>query len=140
MTVEEQRLVRLYEAARGTWGDEEAATLMDQLCRWQDPATRSDVAALGARLEGVRAELRGEMAELRGEFSELRGEVRGEMGGLRGEMGGLRGEMGDLRREMGELSARLTDAMSAQVTRILAILVPTILAAVALAFAAGSVP
>jgi hypothetical protein len=104
MAVDEQRRIRLYEAARTVLGEQEAATLMEYLppTGWADTATKDDLDRLGA--------------ELRSELSQLRGELRGE---LRSELSGLRVEMHDALRE--------------QTTRLGTWMIPTWLSAVGLA-------
>ena len=61
-----------------------AATMMELLppVGWADVARQSDLVAV----RGEMAQLRGEMAELRGEMAELRAEVKGEIAELRGEV------------------------------------------------------
>jgi hypothetical protein len=103
-------------------GDTDAVTLIDQL-----PPAGHDIVTrqyLDERLDGLATELRVEMAELRGE---LRAELRGEMAELRGEMAGLRGEMAGLRGELKSHTLRT----------ILVVNIPSIIGAVALAFAAA---
>ena len=109
MAVEEQRLRRLYEAARRTWGDEEAATLMDELGRSRSLATRDDVAA-----------------------------VRADVGRLRDDLGVVRAEVETLRVRLESRMDGLDVELRVQAERLLGILVPTVLGGVSLAFAAGA--
>jgi hypothetical protein len=71
----------LYTAALNTWGPGPADALMSVIppSPWSDVARESDLAGI----RGEMAELRGEMAELRGEMAELRAEVRAEIAQLR---------------------------------------------------------
>ena len=71
---------------------------------WEQLATKTDLARLGAELRG---EMAGLGAELRGEMAGLGAELRGEMAELRGEMAELRGEMVELRGEMVTLGTDL---------------------------------
>jgi hypothetical protein len=78
----------LYIALEHQLGRGPTETLMQLLppVGWADVATTSDVesqgTALRSELTTLRSDLRGEMAELRGEMAEL----RGEMAELRGEI------------------------------------------------------
>lgn len=145
MTVETQRLERLYVAAQRALGEEEAATLMDELRRWQALATRADVDAAGARVDVMGSDLRTEMvslrAELRGEMAELGTELRGEMATLRVDLRAEMAELGtELRREIADVRleiAALRTEVYRQGNRVIVTLVPTILTAVGLGTLVG---
>jgi ribosomal protein L29 len=133
MPVEERRRLHLYEVARDRLGVDAADTLMELLPP-MDPselATRSDLALtrseLRTEMAELRTELRTEMAELRTEMAELRTELRTEMAELRTE----------LRTEMAELRVAVATMMREQTNRLLALVVPTMLTAVGLSFAAA---
>lgn len=56
---------------------------------WADVARQSDLVEVRGEMADVRgemAEVRGEMAAVRGEMAQLRGELTGEIGKLRGEV------------------------------------------------------
>jgi hypothetical protein len=74
VTVDEQRRLRLFEAAREVLGEQEAATLMEYL----PPVGSADIATKGD-LGVLRAEFRAEMAEFRAEMAEFRSEIRVEL-------------------------------------------------------------
>jgi hypothetical protein len=80
MTTEEKRH-RLYMRLGDVLGDEEAATLMEQLppvgIGWADVARRDEVATK-ADLEQLRGEVKADLAELRGEIKAQGGELRAE--------------------------------------------------------------
>ena len=105
-------------------GERPAASMMELLppVGWADVARRSDLVAV----RGEMAELRG---ELKGEIAELRTELRGEMAGLRVE---LKGEMAELRGEIGRLDGRIT----AQLPKLVAANVASVIAVAGLVLAA----
>ncbi|MDZ4826972.1 MAG: hypothetical protein SGJ13_10985 [Actinomycetota bacterium] len=111
MPIEERRRLHLYEAARERLGVDAADTLMELLPP-MDPselATKTDLAL-------TRSELRGQMAEIRREMAELRTELKGEMA---------------------ELRVAVADMMREQTNRLVMFVVPTMLTAVGLSFAAS---
>ena len=69
-------------------------------------ATRSDLERFGTSLRGEMGQL---SAELRGEMAQLSAGLRGEMAELRGEMVGLKGEL------RGEIKAQLPRLYAANV-------------------------
>jgi hypothetical protein len=82
--VSDQDRRELYEALERRLGQGPAGTMMELLppVGWPDVARQSDLVAV----RGEMAEVRGEMAELRGEMAELRAELKGEIAELRGEL------------------------------------------------------
>ena len=97
MPTEDENRRELFDLLEPTIGSRGAALLMARLppMDWTELATKRD-------LDALRAELRGEMTGLRGEMAEL----RGEMAGLRGEMAELRGELrGEMRAQLPKLVA-----------------------------------
>jgi hypothetical protein len=82
--VSDQDRRELYEALERRLGQGPAGTMMELLppVGWSDVARQSDLVAV----RGEMAEVRGEMAELRGEMAELRAELKGEIAELRGEL------------------------------------------------------
>jgi hypothetical protein len=108
----------LYEVLERELGRGPAATLMELLppVGWADVARQSDLVAT------------------RGEMAELRGELRGEMAGLRGEMAELRGDMAELRGEMAELRGE----MRAQLPKLYAANVASMIGVAGLVLAAAS--
>ncbi len=107
----------LYVALEHQLGQGPTDTLMKLLppVGWADVARASDVETLGIHLRGEMAELR---SELRGEMAELRSELRGEMAELRGEMAELRGEMAELR---GEIKAQLPRLYAANIASMIGV-------------------
>ena len=103
----------LYEALERELGRGAATTMMELLppVGWGDVARQSDLVAVRGEMAELRGELKGEMAELRGEMAEL----RGEMAGLRSE---LKGEMADLR---GEIKAQLPRLYAANVASMIGV-------------------
>jgi ribosomal protein L29 len=79
---------QLFTSLSRTLGEHPATIMMELLppFGWADVARQSDLAAI----RGEMAELRG---ELKGEMAELRAELKGEIAELRGEMAELRGEL-----------------------------------------------
>jgi tRNA U34 5-carboxymethylaminomethyl modifying GTPase MnmE/TrmE len=70
----------------GRFEQSQAEALADSLdAATREPATKADLAALGAELRAELAEFR---AELRAEITQLRAEMRAEIGQLRTEMRG----------------------------------------------------
>jgi len=123
VTVDDRRRLELFDAARTQLGEGPAGTLMELLpVPGDELATRQDLAL-------TRAELRAEMAELRTEMADLRTDLRTEMAELRT----------DLRTEMAELRTEMHDLFREQTTRILLVVVPTMLSGVGLAFAAARI-
>ncbi len=126
MPIEERRRLHLYETARERLGVDAADTLMELLPP-MDPselATKTDLALTRADLRGEMVELR---SDLRREMAELRSDLRGEMAELRSE---LRGEMAAMR-------VAVADMMREQTNRLVMFVVPTMLTAVGLSFAAS---
>ncbi|MGH9242909.1 MAG: hypothetical protein ACRD29_01030 [Acidimicrobiales bacterium] len=89
MTISEGERYRLYEAARGGWGDDVAETLMRLLppVGWADVATRHD---LTSEIALLRADMKAEFAHVRGE---LKAEIAGVRTELNGEIGGVNAAM-----------------------------------------------
>ena len=107
MTVDQRRRLQLYEVARERFGPEAADTLMELL----PPMDPADLA--------TKQDLAVLGTELRGEMSALRAELKGD---VKHEISSLRAEMHELFRE--------------QTNRQLMFILPTMLSAVGLAFAA----
>ncbi len=103
----------LYTSLSQTLGEHPAAIMMELLppVGWGDVARRSDLVAV----RGEMAELRG---ELKGEMAELRVELKGEMAELRGEMAELRGEVAELR---GDFRAQLPKLIAANIASMVAV-------------------
>ena len=80
-----RELFDLLEAGIGSRG---AALLMTAIppVGWHELATKNDLVGLRGEMAELRGELKGEMAELRGEMAELRGELKGEIAELRSEV------------------------------------------------------
>ena len=99
----------LFTALEQALGERPAASMMELLppVGWPDVARRSDLVAV----RGEMAELRGEMAEVRGEMAELRAELKGELAELRGEIGRLEGR----------ITAQLPKLVAANVTSVVAV-------------------
>lgn len=82
----------LYASLSQTLGEHPAAVMMELLppVGWGDVARQSDLVAIRGEMAELRGELKGEMtelrAELKGEMAELRAELKGGMAELRGEM------------------------------------------------------
>lgn len=78
MTIAESRRLALFEAAKNSWGEDTAQTLMDYLPF--DPeahATKADVLLVKADVSVLGSELRMEMAQLGGELrSEMAQQTR----------------------------------------------------------------
>jgi hypothetical protein len=95
--VSDQDRRALYTSLSQTLGEHPATVMMELLppVGWGDVARQSDLVAI-----------RAEMAELRGEMAELRAELKGEMAELRGEMAELRAEFkGEMRAQLPRLIA-----------------------------------
>src|SRR5438309_7279825 len=92
----------LFDALQRVLGEGPAASMMELLppVGWGDVARRSDLVAV-----------RGEMAEVRGEMAELRAELKGELAELRGEIGRLEGR----------ITAQLPKLVAANVTSVVAV-------------------
>ncbi|MDQ4089076.1 MAG: hypothetical protein M3163_02050 [Actinomycetota bacterium] len=78
----------LYMALERQLGGGPAATMMELLppVGWADVARQSDLVALRGEMAEIRGELKGAMAELRGEMAELRAGLKGEIAALRGDV------------------------------------------------------
>ncbi len=85
----------LFVALEDRLGRGPAATLMELLppFPWTDVARQSDLVAIRGEMVQLRGELKGEMAEVRGEMAELRGDVAELRGELKAEIAELGGEV-----------------------------------------------
>jgi hypothetical protein len=114
VTIDDRRRLQLYEAARTSFGEDAAGTLMEMLpVDHSELASKQDVSVLAA--------------DLRSDMSALRGELRSEMSALRGE----------LRSDLSALRAEMHDLFREQTNRILMFVLPTMLSGIGLAFAAA---
>ena len=104
--VSDQDRRELYEALERELGRGAAATMMELLppVGWGDVARQSDLVALRGEMAELRGELTGETAQLRGELTGVRGEIVELRGDMTGEIAQLRGEVSDLR---GEIKAQV---------------------------------
>lgn len=121
MAINEDARQQLYRALEEALGHAPAATLMERLLPvpWGDMATKVDLEALEARLDG-------RFAAIDGRFARLEGSMEGRFGEVAKEFGLVHKEIGEIHLRIAEWGRTLVLAN-----------VATMVAAVSLAFAAS---
>jgi hypothetical protein len=109
MAVDEARRHRLYETVRERLGEEEAATLLEYLppVGWADVATKRDLDALEARLQGDLDRRFGEVERQFGHVDARFGEIVGQFGEIDGRFGRIEGRFREMEVRFDEIDRQL---------------------------------